>query len=117
MHEFHLMAQIVKAVEAGLQGAAQGKPLLVRLKIQAQSHLLAQDQSTLQTAFTLAAQGTRAEGAKLEIIPVSGDAWCSHCKTDVVAIGPDGACATCGGPVLAGQAAPEVMVHELVVEE
>jgi hydrogenase nickel incorporation protein HypA/HybF len=117
MHEFHLMTQVVKAVETGLQGAAQGKPLLVRLKIQAQSHLLTHDHATLETAFAVASRGTKAEGAKLEIIPVSGDAWCSHCKTDVVAIGSDGACATCGGQVLTGLAAPEVLVHELVVEE
>lgn len=117
MHEFHLMTQVVKAVEAGLQGATQARPVLVRLKIRALSHLLAQDPSTLHTAFALAAQGTKAEGAKLEIIPVSGEAWCPRCKTDVAAMGLDRGCSTCGGPVLTGPAAPEVLVHELVVEE
>jgi hydrogenase nickel incorporation protein HypA/HybF len=117
MHEFHLMTQVVKAVEAELQGTAQARPVLVRLNIRAWSHLLARDPSALHTAFALAAQGTRAEGAKLEIIPVSGEAWCPRCKIDGAAIGPDGSCVTCGGPVLTGQAVPEVLVHELVVEE
>lgn len=117
MHEFHLMTQVVKAVEDGLRGAAQARPVLVRLKIQAASHLLAQDPSVLQTAFDSAAKGTKVEGAKLEIIPVPGDAWCPHCKTEVTAIAANGACRACGGPVVAGQSVPEVMVHELVVEE
>ena len=88
MHEFHLMAQVVKAVENKLRGEPKAKLTLVRLKIQVSSHLLAQDPSTLHAAFALAAQGTKAEGATLEIIPVLPD-----------------------------QAAPEVLVHEVVVEE
>jgi hydrogenase nickel incorporation protein HypA/HybF len=111
------MTQVVKAVEAGLQGVAQAKLVLVRLKIRASSHLLTQDCSGLQTAFAMAAHGTSAEGAKLDIIPVSGEAWCPRCKTEVAAMGLDGACTSCGGPVVAGEAAPEVIVHELVVEE
>ena len=88
MHEFHLLTQVVKTVEDRLQGEPNAKPVLVRLKIQASSHLLAQDLSTLHAAFVLASQGTKAEGATLEIIPVPPD-----------------------------QAAPEVLVHEIVVEE
>ena len=88
MHEFHLMTQVVKAVEDRLRSEPNAKPVLVRLKIQASSHLLTQDLSTLHTAFALAAQGTKAEGAKLDIIPV-----------------------------LSGRSEPEVLVHEIVVEE
>ena len=111
------MTQVVKAAEAELQGAAQARLVLVRLKIQASSHLLTQDLSTLHTAFALAAQGTRAEGAKLEVIPVFGKAWCLQCKTETLAIAADGICGACGGPIVAGPSAPEVVVHELVVEE
>jgi hypothetical protein len=82
------MRQVVKAVEGRLRGEPNAKPVLVRLKIQASSHLVTQDLSALQTVFALAAQGTRAEAAKLEIIPV-----------------------------LLGQSEPEVLVHEVVVEE
>ena len=117
MHEFHLMTQVVKAVETGLQGVAQAKSLVVRVKIRASSHLLTQESSLLHTAFVLAAQGTKAEGATLEIIPVPGDAWCPQCKMDLAAIGVDGVCPTCGGLILSGPDAPEMVVHELVVEE
>jgi Zn finger protein HypA/HybF involved in hydrogenase expression len=95
MHEFHLLTQVVKTVEDRLQGEPKAKPVLVRLKIQASSHLLAQDLSTLHAAFVLA----------------------SHCKTGVTATDSDSLCAMCGGPVLTGQSESEVMVHELVVEE
>lgn len=117
MHEFHLMGQVVKGVEDRLRGEPKAKPVLVRLKIQASSHLLAQDPSALHTAFALAAQGTMAEGAKLEIIPVSGEAWCPHCKTGGMVTDLDRVCVTCGGPVLADWSEPEVLVHEIVVEE
>lgn len=111
------MRQVVKAVEAGLQGTAESRPVVVRLKIRASSHLLTQDRTALHTAFGLAAQGTRAEGAKLEVIPVSDDAWCPHCKTETSVRTADNVCEACGGPIVWAQAAPEVIVHEVVVEE
>jgi hydrogenase nickel incorporation protein HypA/HybF len=117
MHEFHLMTQVVKAVETELQGGAQAKSIVLRVKIRASSHLLAQDSSMLHTAFALASRGTKADGAKLEIIPVSGDAWCPRCKKDLAVRGADGVCPTCGGSILSGQDAPEMVVHELVLEE
>ena len=117
MHEFHLMTQVVKAVETELQGVAQAKSLVVRVKIRASSHLLEQDSLTLHTAFALAARGTKADGATLEIISVPGNAWCPRCKMDLEARGVDGVCPTCGGAILSGPAAPEMVVHELVVEE
>jgi len=111
------MTQVVKAVEARLHDAAKARPVLIRLKIHASSHLLTQDPAALDTAFALASQGTRAEGARLEVIPVSGEGWCPHCKTEVQAVSAEGVCGSCGGPIVAGPSVPEVMVHELVVEE
>lgn len=111
------MTEVVKAVEAGLQGVAQAKSLVVRVKIRASSHLLERDASALHTVFALAAQGTRAEGATLEIIPVPGNAWCPRCKMDLAATGVESVCPTCEGSILSGPDAPEMVVHELVVEE
>jgi hydrogenase nickel incorporation protein HypA/HybF len=117
MHEFHVMKQVLKAVEAGLHGAEDAKLSAVRLKVSTLSHLLTQDHAALQTAFALAARGTRAEGAKLEIIPVSGGVWCPRCNRGAEVTGVDDACPRCGGLLVAAQDAPEVTVHELVVEE
>lgn len=117
MHEFHLMTQIVKAVETQLQGTGLAKLAAVRLKVSALSHLLNHDQATLQRAFGLAAHGTRAEGATVEIIPVPGVAWCPECRSSTAITGLDDRCSTCGGPVMAGLQEPEVVLHELVVQE
>jgi len=116
VHELHLMAQVVKAVESGLQGAPGAKPSVIRLKVNALSHVLA-DRSSLQTAFALAARGTVAEGATLEIFPVSGESWCPCCQRRVTIARPDESCPTCGEGIFAGDEGPEVVVHEITVEE
>lgn len=117
MHEFHLMTQLVKTVEDELDGTTNTKPLVVRLKVSVLSHLLTHDNATLQTTFELAARGTRVEGASLEIIPVPGEAWCPECKSGTTITGLDDTCSVCGGPVIAGPEEPEVVIHELVVQQ
>lgn len=117
MHELHLMAQIVKAIETELGKAGNAKLSAVRLKVSALSHVFTHDESALQTAFMLAARGTRAEGAELEIIPVPQKVWCPQCHRDVSVTGSSDTCPSCGGSTVAGAAEPEVVLHELVVQE
>ena len=111
------MAQVVKAVETRLGETENGKLSAVRLKVSAQSHLLSHDQSTLQTAFILAARGTKAEGATLELISVPSDAWCPQCRRGISVIQSQEACSICGGLLVVGSIEPEVVVHELVVNK
>jgi hydrogenase nickel incorporation protein HypA/HybF len=117
MHEFHLMAQIVKAVEAQLHGTTGVKLSAVRLKVSVLSHLLLHDESALQAAFVMAAHGTKAEGATLEVIPSPSDAWCSLCRRDSTVRRAEDGCSACGGAVMAKSEEPEVVLHELVVQE
>ena len=117
MHELHLMKQVVKTVEAAWDGTNHSRLSIVRLKVSALSHLLTHDHETLQTTFGLAARGTRAEGAVLEIIPVPGEAWCPACARNTVITGLDHTCSICGGPVIVGPDEPEVVLHELVVQQ
>jgi hydrogenase nickel incorporation protein HypA/HybF len=117
VHELHLMTQVVKAVEAELHGTEDARLSIVRLKISAGSHLLTHDMATLQAAFQLAARGTRAEGARLEVIPVPRDAWCPECQRDVSVIPAHNVCPACRGSVVMGSTVPEVLLHELVVAE
>ncbi len=117
MHEFHLMTQVVKAIEAELHGTEDARLSVVRLKISARSHLLTHDQATLQTTFGLAARGTKAEGAALEIIPVPGEAWCPRCTRDTMVTESEHVCPVCGDAVIARPTEPEVVLHELVVQE
>ena len=116
MHELHLMRQVVKTVEAGLSEEGDAKLSVVRLKVSALSHLLTQDHATLQATFQLAARGTKAEGARLEVIPVPADAWCPECKSGMTVTGLDDTCSACGGSVIAASDEPEVVLHELVVQ-
>lgn len=117
MHELHLMRQIVKAVETSLSETGDTKLSVVRLKVSAVSHLLTHDHATLQATFQLAARGTRAEGAELEIIPVPGEAWCPTCRRTTAITGFAEFCSVCGGSVMAVPEQPEVVLHELVVQE
>ncbi|MDH5346746.1 MAG: hydrogenase maturation nickel metallochaperone HypA [Nitrospira sp.] len=117
MHEFHLMTQVVKAVGKELNGTGSGRLSTVRLKVSALSHLLTHDHSALQMVFELAARGTKAEGAALEIIPVPGEAWCPRCTRDTMVTESDDVCPVCGDAVIAKPTEPEVVLHELVVQE
>jgi Zn finger protein HypA/HybF involved in hydrogenase expression len=116
MHEFHLMTQIVKAVEARLHEMPGAKPLVIRLKVQPHSHLLTDDPATLTTAFALAAHGTLAQGAALDILSAFGEGWCPHCQRRAAAGKPEAPCPFCGLDLRPAEEGPEVLVHELVVE-
>jgi len=117
MHEVHLMTQVVKAVETQLQNMGTVKVSTVRLKVSVLSHLLAHDRSALQTAFALAAQGTKAEGATVETIPVPAHAWCPGCRQETLITERDDVCSACEASIIAQPTEPEVVLHELVVME
>lgn len=117
MHELQLMTQVVKAVEARLGETGSTHLSVVRLKVSALSHVMTHDQVALQMMFDMVARGTKAEGATLEIIPIPGNAWCPSCKRETAVTGPDDACSTCGATTIVGPEEPDVVVHELVVQQ
>ncbi len=117
MHEVHLMAQLVKMIEASLEATPGAAPLCVRLRISALSHLMQHDRDQLQAAYVLAAQGTRAAGAELEIqrMPVTGRCRaCGHAMSvsDIVTV-----CSSCGSTTVDVEDVPELVLHEMVVTE
>lgn len=117
MHELHLMKQVVKAAEGGLEEGRPAKPIIVRVRVRASSHAMAHDTATLQLAFDVAARGTTVEGATVEVVPFSEEAWCPACKRVLVVRSPQRACPTCGASLLQGSDVPEIVVQEVVVEE
>lgn len=110
------MAQLVRMIEASLEENPGASPLRVRLRVSALSHLMQHDRDTLQTAFELAAQGTRAAGVELEIqrMPVSG--LCRTCGHRVELAEPVTACPLCGS-MMEMEDVPELELHEMVVAE
>lgn len=116
MHEWQLMAQVVKMVEEALRQAPSAKPSVVRLKVSTQSHVFEHDQETLQSVFAAAAQGTVAERAVLEILPVSVTGRCRLCGTSCEMRELLQCCPGCGLAGLDAEPVPEVVLHEVVVE-
>ena len=107
----------MKTVEAELDRTKSATLSVVRLKVSAFSHLLSHEHATLQTTFGLAARGTKAEGAELEVIPAPSDAWCPACKRGTIVTELDDTCSACGGLVIADPSMPEIVLHELLVQE
>lgn len=117
MHEVHLMGQVVKAVNQALRETNGAKPLVVRLKVSALSHLLDHDTSQLQAAFDIASLGTTAEGAALDIVTVPVEASCRCCGIKSHVRRVDAACEACGSRDLDLATVPEVLVHDVTVTE
>lgn len=117
MHEVHLMGQVVKAVNQALRETNGAKPLVVRLKVSALSHLLDHDTSQLQAAFDAASHGTTAEGAALDIVTVPIEATCRCCGIKSEVSRMDAACESCGSRDLEFVSGPEVVVHDVTVTE
>jgi hydrogenase nickel incorporation protein HypA/HybF len=117
MHEFHLMRQVVKMVEAAMREAPHAKPSVVRLRVSAGSYLLEHDPATLQSGFAAAAHGTVAQGARVEIIAIPATARCSGCGRVITVAEMMPPCSSCGSTAVELNEGPEVVVQEVVVTE
>lgn len=117
MHEWQLMAQVVKMVEEALSQAPSARLSVVRLKVSTQSHIFEHDAATLQSVFAAAAEGTVAERAALEILPVSVTGHCRLCGTSCEMHGLLQCCPGCGSASVDAEPVPEVMLYEVVVKE
>ncbi len=121
MHERTLMAQIVKLAEAKLRDEPDARPIAVRLKVNALSHLYDLDASWLGLAFAQAACGTVLEGTTLEVIRVPLEARCRTCGTVCEWTGGQTSCPprcpACGAETVMPEETPEVVLHEIVLAE
>ncbi|TAJ31835.1 MAG: hydrogenase maturation nickel metallochaperone HypA [Nitrospirae bacterium] len=118
MHEFHLLAKLVKLVEARLEEECPGaRPVTVRLQVRIGSHLHDHDAASLQASFALAAQGTAMEQARLEVFPVATLARCRACGAQHEWDGATLTCPTCETPTLEIPDGPEVVVVGIEVAE
>ena len=116
MHEGHLMTQVVKMVEDRLREIPGSRPTVIRLKVSPLSHLHQHDTRSIGQAFSLAASGTRVEGAALEIIRTALPLRCEGCGKTSEVDGCDPACPCCGCRAVAIEDFPEVVLHEIDVE-
>lgn len=118
MHEFHLLAKLVKLVEVRLEEECPGaRPVTVRLQVRAGSHLHDHDAESLQASFALAAQGTAMEQTRLEVLRVATLARCRACGAQHEWDGSTLTCPTCDTLALEVQDVPEVAVVGIEVAE
>ena len=107
------MQQIVRLVDGVSHQQKQGHPRIVRLEISLLSHLAQHTPVELQATFQMAAKGTAAEHAQLEVITVPTHGICQTCdeciERDIDTLN----CPTCGTCDVLWGNTPEVIVKEI----
>lgn len=113
MHELALAEAVLEIVEDGVRDSGAARARVVRLAIGALSHA---DPDALAFCFEAVAKGTVAEGARMDIARVPGQAWCRDCRVSVQLDAWGDACPRCGGHALQVTGGGELRVREIEVE-
>ena len=113
MHEVSLCKSVLRIMEE--QARAQHFQLVrtVWLEIGALSTV---EIESMRFSFDMVMKGSLADGAKLEIIHIPGQAWCMQCMKPVTIRQRYDACGDCGGHQLQVTAGEEMMIKELEVD-
>ncbi|MEJ0094991.1 MAG: hydrogenase maturation nickel metallochaperone HypA [Methylocella sp.] len=113
MHELAFAQSLVDIVEE--EGRAQGfsRVRKVRVKVGALGHV---EPDSLRFCFSVVSQGALAEGARLELDIVPGEAWCPRCDRNVSIAARYDFCPECGQGQLEMTAGDELRLSELEVE-
>lgn len=107
------MRQVVRMVEEASLNQPGSIPRLIRLQVSNYSHLADHSVDELQTTFQMAAQGSIAEHAKLEVTHVQVSGHCQSCGRIVQANDERLTCSACGSANLVWQDIPEMLVQEV----
>ena len=108
-----LCESILQILEQQSRAQAYERVKTVRLEI---GELAQVELEALRFGFEVVARGTLAEGARLEIDDVQGEAWCLRCRRSVRLRERFECCAECGGFELQITRGEEFRVKELEVE-
>lgn len=112
MHEVALSNSLLDLIlkEAARGGFTQVKRVM--LEIGALSHV---EPQALRSSFEIAAYGTPAEGAKLDIVEPAAMAYCLDCEGAVEIARRGAECPRCGGVKLMAQGGDEMKLTALEV--
>jgi Zn finger protein HypA/HybF involved in hydrogenase expression len=117
MHELQLMRQVVSKVEEVCQSRPGTNLSLIRLEISSHSHLASHTSEDLQSTFRLAAQGTPACHATLEIRILPAKGTCRSCG-HLTGRGPETlACSHCSSGHVVWENPPELVVTNIELLE
>jgi hydrogenase nickel incorporation protein HypA/HybF len=113
MHEMSLAEGIVQLVEDAARDEGYRKVRTVWLEI---GRLAGVETEALRFCFDAVTRDTVAEGARLEIIDLPGQAWCMQCADQVEIAELYDPCPVCGSFQMQVTGGSEMRVKELEVE-
>jgi hydrogenase nickel incorporation protein HypA/HybF len=114
MHEMSLAEGVLGVIENTL--AAQpggGRREIVRSVRLEIGRLAAVELDALRFSFDVVKRGTVADGATLDVIELTGAAWCMQCCTTVTIAQRGDACPACGSYQLQVTAGDELRVKDI----
>jgi hydrogenase nickel incorporation protein HypA/HybF len=113
MHEMSLCESIVGVLEE--QASAQDYRRVKKVWLEV-GELAGVEIEALRFGFEVVTRGTLAEGARLEVVDVPGEAWCLPCARTVPAHRRFDPCPLCSGYQLQVTGGEELRIKELEVE-
>jgi hydrogenase nickel incorporation protein HypA/HybF len=113
MHEMSLCEGVLRILEeqAGAQQFTRVNTVWLEI-----GDLSSVEIEAMRFGFEVVMKGTLADGARLEIIEVPGQAWCMQCMKPVTIKHRFDACADCGGHQLQVTGGEEMRIKELEVD-
>lgn len=112
MHELALCQSVVDSLREQARIHGFERITTVRLAIGALSCVSA---DAIEFCFSAVCRGTLAEGAKLELMRLPGEAWCLDCCVPMMIEDRHQACGQCGGHRLRVTQGDEMLIKELEV--
>lgn len=113
MHEMSLTEGVLRVLEDQAKAQSYSRVRTVWLELGQLSHA---DPQAMAFCFDAVMRGTLAEGARLEIVRTSGEAWCIDCAETVPVAQRYDACPRCGGHRLQVTKGDGMRILELEVE-
>jgi hydrogenase nickel incorporation protein HypA/HybF len=113
MHEMSLAEGVLQLIEDSAKTQDFSRVKTVWLEI---GQLAGVEVEAMKFCFDAVVHDSIAEGAKLEVIEIPGQAWCLHCAEVVHVTALFDACPKCGSHQLQVTGGNEMRVKELDVE-
>lgn len=113
MHEMSVCLNILEILQSSAREHHFDKVKTVVIEL---GKLGCLDPDVLRYTFSIAAENTLAEGARLDIVELPLHAWCHNCGKQVEPGTEFGPCPLCGSPDLRLESGQEMNIKELKVE-
>jgi hydrogenase nickel incorporation protein HypA/HybF len=113
MHEMSLCKDVLHILDQLAQAQRFTRVRTVYLEI---GVFACVEPDAMRFGFEAVAQGTLAEGARLEVIQVPGKALCMACNQLVPVRARFDTCSSCGGDLLSPNGGNQLSIKELEVE-